>query len=105
MGFYLPDTSVAIAINEATSGTASFAMPIEYLDVFLPSAWTACTLRVQVSDNNSDWYNLGGTALVTGTTAASEALVLTIGGHGYVRLVCSTVQLAARTIKLRGWRV
>lgn len=109
MAYYLADQTVTIANGGATSGTCSIvagaaAQPADFVTVMLPAAWTACTIRLQVSNDDSTWYNLGGTSYTSGTTAASQVLCLRIHGFPHIRLVCSVVQGAERSVILRPWR-
>lgn len=105
MSLYLkPNVALTIASSGTTSSAGDLGQPADYILVFLPAAWTACTLRVQGSTDGTTYYNLGGTGLVSETTAASELRIFWAGGCQYIKLVCSASQDAARSVIIQGVR-
>ena len=104
MSYYLAWVSTTIASSGTTTAAIDLSNNADFMDVLLPSAWTSGTIRLQVSEANVTWNDLGGTALTTNTAVASQALVLRVGGYRYVKIICSAAQGAERALRVRGWR-
>lgn len=83
--------------NNGTDSNMVEVGPANDICIFAPGTLTG-TINVQVSPDNSNWFDLksAGSSI---TIAASAAVIITTGGFRYLRLHSNGAEGADRTFK------
>lgn len=97
------DMTVTIATDNVTSSYVALPTGGQTKFAVIIPTITSSTVKVQVSNDASSWYDLGvSTSAGTGGVVMSIPDNVAITPFTYVRVVCGTAQAADRVFKLVG---